>query len=152
MGEERLPAVFHGRMFAVIDDGTASADDYRAIERLVAERATRLGKLGCIAVIPQGPKIPSEDQRRVIDGTLSRLAPHLAGLAWVVEERGFQGAAVRGVLTALSLYGGRPYPTHVSSTVEGALGWLGGKLAPEGVDVPASSLRISRARAAYGSR
>jgi hypothetical protein len=148
----QAPIVFTGSVFAIIDDGRAQPEEYLEAEALILAKAAELpGGLGCMVIVPAGAKPPPDAQRKAIDGVLTRLSSHLRGLAWVVEGRGFGGAAVRAVLIGLSLYGRRPYPTQVSSSVDDALGWLLTKLGTDADQdaVEAASRRIAEARAEY---
>ena len=144
--------MFADDVFAIVDDGNALPEEYLEAERLIHEKtAKHPGGLGCIVVVPAGSRLPPEAQRKAIEGVLTRLSSHLRGLGWVVEGRGFQAAAVRGVLMGLSLYGRRPYPTHVSTSVRDALGWLATKLANEAAaaDIDRAAQEIARTRAEY---
>jgi hypothetical protein len=150
----RVPLVFEGDVFALVDDGQITAAEYMELEQLlVARGAAHSGGLGCVVVIPAGTKPPSEAQRVAIASMLTRAAPFLTGLAWVVEGRGFEGAAVRGILLGLSLFGRRPYPTHVGTELRDALGWLATRRAMgSGSDLERTAQRIAEARALYAAR
>jgi len=148
------PIVFAGSVFAIIDDGDTQAEEYLEAEALIAAKAEELhGGLGCIVIVPVGAKPPPEAQRKAIDGVLTRLSSHLRGLVWVVEGRGFAAAAIRGVLIGLALYGRRPYPTQVSTSLDDGLGWLFTKLgaSAEADAIQAAARRIVEARAEYRS-
>jgi hypothetical protein len=141
-------------VFVIIDDGSGRPADYVEPERLVHEQARLFPRgLGCVVIIPDGAKPPPEDTRGAIDGVLTRLSLRLRGLAWVVEGGGFQAAAVRAALIGLSLYGRRPYRTHVATSVRAAIGWLVpllGTPSPEEVDTMVRT--ILDTRAAYRGR
>ena len=148
-----VPLVFEGDVFALVDDGEITVDEYLEMERLIiAHGALHRDGLGCIVVIPAGTKPPSEAQRVAIAGMLTRARAHLNALVWVVEARGFEGAAVRGILLGLSLFGKRPYPTQVSTQIHDALGWLATRRSGTTVDIDALAATIARTRASYARR
>lgn len=149
------PVVFVDDVFAIIDDGETHEAEYLELGRRVEAHAENHPRgLGCVVVIPAGTKPPEEAQRKVIDATLTRLAPKLRALVWVVEERGFYAAITRSILVGLSLYGRRPYPTQVSSSLTDALHWLSTKLRSATVTRDAGLVadKIRHARAEYARR
>ncbi len=150
--KRHAPIVFTGDVFAIIDDGRATPAEYEEAERIIhVEGQKHAGGLGCVVIVPAGAKPPPEAQRNAIEGALTRVAKYVRGLVWVVEGRGFQAAAVRGVLIGLSLYGRRPYPTHVSTQLHDALGWLATKLARDmdAAEMERAVQKIARTRAEY---
>ena len=102
--------------------------------------------LGCIVVLPENAKPPPEETRRTIDALLANLNTDLKCLSWVVEGRGFAGAACRGTLTGLSLIRHRPYPTCVESKLEVALGWALSKVGQPSAEVAQAMNAITRER------
>lgn len=122
---QRFKLVFTGDVFTLVDDARATPADYVAIEEAVRRYAiTRGTKLGAIVVVPRDAAVPSPELRKAIASTLANLGPHLVAGAHVVEEVGFKGAVVRGVLTGFQLFRRVSYPTAVFADVRSALRWL----------------------------
>jgi hypothetical protein len=143
------PIVLARNVLAIVDDGCMSPDDYAELERHLVPHPAGYGG---VVIIPEGAKPPSEPQRKAIGAMLIHFSRHLRALVWVVEARGFQGAATRCVLTGLSLCARRPYRTHVTASVTDGLGWLALHFeGPDGLpDVAAAVASIAAARAVNG--
>jgi hypothetical protein len=150
--ERHAPLIFTEDIFTLIDDGHAPTDEYVETEALVCEHG-RLhpGGLGGIVVIPAGVKPPPDSHRRAVNAALAGIAPHVRGLAWVVEAQGFEGAAVRGILIGLALLARRSYPTRVTTSLEEALRWLAPKVgaSPTSAYVERVAESITHARATH---
>jgi hypothetical protein len=142
-------------VFVVIDDGMGRASDYVLARRMLAEQGSRYATgMGCLVIIPENAKPPSEPVREAMKATLALL--RLRCLCWLVEGAGFQAAMVRGVLTGLRLVANRSYETHVSRDLEGALRWIlphleGGTKRTEAVSRAAATIRARRAGRDHGS-
>jgi hypothetical protein len=120
-----LPVVMWRNVFALVDQGSASAADYPILERMVCEQGKRHPEgLGCLVIIPPLANPPPENVRRAIRDVLTNLAPQLRGLCWLVEGTGFRAAAVRATLVGLRVFNRQPYPTCVASDMTESLQWL----------------------------
>ncbi len=77
-----------------------------------------------MVVIPAGAKPPLDTHRKAVSAALAGVAPHVPGLAWVVEAQGFEGAAVRGILIGLALIARRTFRPTSRLSPRGPLRWL----------------------------
>jgi len=119
------PVVMWRDVFALVDQGKTEVSDYPILERMVLEQAARYsGGLGCLVIIPSTASPPSEEVRRAINETLTRLAPKLRCLSWLVEGSGFRAATVRAALSGLRMLNRPPYPTLIASDMTEAVGWI----------------------------
>jgi hypothetical protein len=120
-----LPVVMWRNIFALVDQGSATASDYPVLERMVREQGKQHpGGLGCLVIIPPLASPPPEDVRRAIREVLANLAPQLRCLCWLVEGTGFRAAAVRATLVGLRVFSRQPYATCVASDMTESLQWL----------------------------
>ncbi|HKU38510.1 MAG TPA: hypothetical protein VJR89_10195 [Polyangiales bacterium] len=120
-----VPVVMWRDVFALVDQGQTKAEDYPILEALVRDQAERHpGGLACLVIIPPTASPPPDDVRRAISDVLSRLAPKLRCLSWLVEGSGFRAAAVRATLAGLRMWSRPPYPTLVASDLGEALRWM----------------------------
>jgi hypothetical protein len=137
-------------LFVLVDKGDTKVSDYPILEKMVLEQSEEHpGGLGCLVIIPANASPPPDDVRAAIKGVLTRLAPKLRCLCWVVEGSGFRAAAVRATLTGLRMFSRPPYPTNVASSMSQALTWVMAHLAHgtgRAADVPIALDAIERAR------
>ena len=144
------PRVIQWRdIFAIVDDGRLSVDDYREVEQAVRKQAgENPGGLGCLVILPPGATPPAPIVRRHIKDMLARLPIRCLGYA--VEGTGFKGAAARATLIGMELFTKKRYPLVVEKDVPtaltGVLVQLGGpQRRDDGIDAHRA---IARARAA----
>jgi hypothetical protein len=137
-------------IFVVVDDGKARPHEYVTLRQLITAQAKRFPSgLGCLAIIPQNARPPSEDSRKALNAGLEGLAGALRCICWLVEGSGFQGAMVRAVLTGLRFVALRSYATHVSTNMDEAIAWMLTHLAnpdDRGSDVVTAREEIMRRR------
>jgi hypothetical protein len=119
-----VPVIIWRDLFVLVDKGSAKVSDYPILERMVLDQSTRYPEgLGCIVIIPATASPPPDDVRQAIKDVLTRLAPKLRCLCWVVEGSGFRAAAVRGALTGLRMFSRPPYPTNVAGSMGAGISW-----------------------------
>lgn len=71
---------------------------------------------------------PDLEARVLIADMMRDAGAHLRGTACVVSARGFSGAAIRAIITGLSLVAREPYPTRVFAAPADAAAWLAERL------------------------
>jgi len=124
-----LPVVLWADIFALVDQGNATAGDYPILERMVLEQGQKYPRgLGGLVIIPAAAKPPQEDVRRAIREVLTNVNPQVRCLCWLVEGTGFRAAAVRAALIGLRVFRRESYTTHIASDMTEALGWILKKL------------------------
>lgn len=119
----------HHDLFALVIAGRASVENQREAERWVIECARGLSsKMGLVVVIDAAVPMPEDAVRRELDAIYLRLSPQIRAVGYAIEGTGFHSAAVRAVLTGVNFVTRRPYPTHTTSDLRGALSWVLGQL------------------------
>lgn len=120
-----LESVSFRDLFVILRSGRATVENQRELERRLVERAASYpGGLG-VAVVISSEVAPADDQvRREIIALLTRQAPRIRGLSWVIAGSGFHAAATRAVATSYSVVLRQHYPTFIASDLRGALTWL----------------------------
>lgn len=107
-------------LFVLFDNG--SIESYDAIESAAREQAKQFPQgIVCLCVLPPDAKPPPENIKRTVKGVLTRLAPSLTALAYVIEGTGFKGVAARAALVGMKVFASRPYPIYVETSVKEAL-------------------------------
>lgn len=139
-------------LFVVIDDGSISVPRYDPIESAMRDQAKHFPSgIACMVILPPDTRPPPDDIKKVVKSLLTRLAPQLSCLAYVVEGTGFKGVAARASLVGMKIFASRPYPIYVETSMHDALN----KVLPHLVkgktvttDVNVIQKTISEARAA----
>jgi hypothetical protein len=80
--------------------------------------------IAVITIIDGNSSTPDEPSRKAIRDTISTHRNQISALAYVVEGRGFASAAMRSVLSVLSLAARYPFPQKVFSSVGEAAQWV----------------------------
>jgi hypothetical protein len=109
-------------LFVVVDDGAIPLARYNAIEGAMQEQA-KLFPLGisCLVILPSGARPPPDDVQRAVKEMLTRLAPCLSCLAYVIEGVGFKAVAARASLVGMKIFSSRPYPIYVETSMQEGL-------------------------------
>jgi hypothetical protein len=76
-----------------------------------------------LTVIDAGARTPDDASRDAIRATVLRHRQHIGAFAYVIEGRGFGGAAMRSCLSIISLAARYPFPQQVFANVPGAVAW-----------------------------
>jgi hypothetical protein len=109
-------------LFAVIDDGSVSTARYDSIEVAMREQAKQYPQgIVCLVILPPDTRPPPDDIKRGVKSLLTRMAPSLSCLAYVVEGTGFKGVAARATLVGMKIFASRPYPIYVETSMVDAL-------------------------------
>ncbi len=149
----RIQVILWEALFVVIDEGKGTASDYDVLRRMVIEQSSRhTGGLGCLTVIPANAKPPSDEVRASLNKTLEVIP--LKCICWQVEGAGFQAAMVRAVLSGLRFFKRQSYPTHISTDLVEALGWMlplleAGPVGPERLQLAVTYIRNERSRGRF---
>jgi hypothetical protein len=139
-------------LFVVVDDGSITTARYDQIESAMREQARQFpAGIACLVILPPDTRPPPDDIKRAVKNLLTRLAPSLTCLAYVVEGTGFKGVAARATLVGMKIFASRPYPIYVETSMSEALAKLLPHLAMGQTvtsDVGTIAKTISEARAA----
>lgn len=99
-------------------------------------RATSLPqRIGMLTVVDADATMPSAEARNLGAAFLAKNSNRIVASAVVHEGSGFKAAAVRAVVTGLSMLARQPFPHKVFSEVQPAASWL----SASGVTGPGSS-------------
>ncbi len=79
--------------------------------------------IASLAIVEQTALPPEQDVRRELSALLSGGAGHVKSSSVVHEGTGFKAATVRGVVTALSMFGKLPFPHVIHATVSESAEW-----------------------------
>jgi hypothetical protein len=100
------------------------AEDVVKLGSELDKRARAYGRsIGAFMVVEENAPLPSSAARRAMAESLTRAA--VAFLAVLFEGNGFRAAAVRGVVTGVSLLSPPPYPYKAFGKLEEAAAWAG---------------------------
>lgn len=83
---------------------------------------------GLLTIIEQGAPMPSSEVRTALARFMTVAARVIKSSAVAFEGAGFRAAAVRGVVTGLTMLARQPYPHKVFATTPEAARWLAGSL------------------------
>jgi len=135
-------------LFVVIDDGSIPPTRYGPIESAMRDQARQFPKgIACLCILPPDTRPPPDEIKKMVKNLLTRLAPSLTCLAYVVEGTGFKGVAARATLVGMKIFASRPYPIYVETSMQDVLGKVIPHLAVT-ADVNVVMKVISEARAA----
>lgn len=152
----RIQVILWEALFVVIDDGKGTASDYDVLRKMVVEQSSRNpGGLGCLAIITANAKPPSDEVRASLNKTLEVIP--LKCICWQVEGAGFQAAMVRAVLSGLRFFKRQTYPTHISTNLVEAVGWIlphleAGPGGRERLQLAVTHIRDERARGRFAEK
>lgn len=135
-------------LFVLIDDGSITR--YEPIEAAIREQSKTLAHgVALLCVLPPEAKPPPDDVKRSVKSALTRLAPSLSCLSYVIEGTGFRGVAARATLVGMKIFSSRPYPIYVETSVQEAIGKMAAHLikAPATLELNAVLKQIADARA-----
>jgi len=109
-------------LFAIVDDGTIPLGRYDPIEFAMHEHAKHYPQgIACFVILPPGTKPPPDETKRRVKDLLTRLAPSLSCLAYVIEGSGFKAVAARAALVSMKIFASRPYPIYVETSMKDGL-------------------------------
>lgn len=109
-------------LFTIIDNGSVPISRYGLIESAMREQAKLFPEgIVCLVVLPPDSRPPPDDVKRSVKNSLTRLAPSLSALGYVIEGTGFRGVAARAALVGMKIFTSRPYPVYVETSLHEAL-------------------------------
>jgi len=109
-------------LFVVIDDGSIPLARYGVIEAAMRERVKLFPQgIANLTILPADAKPPPEDIKRVVKSLLTRIAPSLSSLTYLIEGTGFKGVAARATLVGMKIFSSRPYPVYVEISLHEAI-------------------------------
>lgn len=95
------------------------------VEHRVKEVLATRDRIGILVVIRENQPVPDGATRAGIAELLARYAAHAIAVAQVPRGSGFMAAAIRAVLTSMTLLVRPPYPMRVFAAHQDAIRWLG---------------------------
>jgi hypothetical protein len=109
-------------LFVIIDDGSISAARYRVAESAMREQVKMFPQgIACLGILPADAKPPPEETKRLVKDILTRMAPSLSCIAYVIEGTGWKGVAARAALIGMKIFSSRPYPIYVDISLRETL-------------------------------
>jgi hypothetical protein len=112
------------RVFVIVwrRETTMSAVD--DLQRNLVKFAAENPKAGILTIVERNAPLPPSLVRQRLAEILTSVGSSIQRSAVVFEGEGFRAAAVRGVVTGLTMLARPPYPHKVFATVDEAFGWL----------------------------
>jgi hypothetical protein len=118
-----------GDVFIVIWRQETRLDAARGLDALLAAFGKERPRgCGLLTVVEQDAPMPTSEVRAAIAKFLNNGGGTIKSSAVAFEGTGFRAAAVRGVVTGLTMLARQPYPHRVFATVQDALTWLSSSL------------------------
>jgi hypothetical protein len=109
-------------LFVLVDDGAIPISGYGLVETAIRDQAAVYPRgVAVLCILPAHAKPPPDEVKRIVKDTLTRLAPSLSTLAYVIEGTGFKGVAARAALIGMKIFSSRPYPIYVETSLREAL-------------------------------
>jgi hypothetical protein len=109
-------------LFVMVDDGSIPIARYAPMENAIREQGKTYPQgVALLCILPPDARPPPDDVKRSVKATLTRLAPSISCLAYVIEGTGFRGVAARATLVGMKIFSSRPYPIYVETSVHEAL-------------------------------
>jgi hypothetical protein len=117
-------------LFVLVDDGSIPGAGYGPIEAAIREQNALFPKgVALLCILPPHAKPPPDDVKRAVKSALTRVAPSLSSLAYVIEGTGFKGVAARAALIGMKIFSSRPYPIYVEISLREAIGKMASHMA-----------------------
>ncbi len=119
-----------GPLFAVIWRDETSVDAARHLQKAFHDWAVEGQTYGLVTIIEADAPLPSSEARDAVAEFLKSVGDKCAVSAVIFEGAGFRSAAVRAVVTGLTMLAKQAYPHRVFGSVEEAAPWYA-PLAPK---------------------
>src|ERR1044071_76224 len=104
------------------DDGSLPIARYATLELTIREQARNYPKgVGILVILPPETRPPPDDVKKCVKATLTRLAPVMSSLGYVIEGTGFKGVAARATLVGMKIFSSRPYQIYVETSLREAI-------------------------------
>jgi hypothetical protein len=125
-----------GPVYIVIFRHETTMEGVRAVEQRLQEfhRLTSHGAF--ITIVEANAPLPEAHVRDALASLLKKMASFIRSSAVVHEGSGFRAAAVRGVVTGLTLLARQPYPHRIFARFDDAARWLAVSLRETAPDKP----------------
>lgn len=105
-------------LFVIVDDGSIPLMRYGTIENAMQTHAKQFPSgVACLVILPPGTRPPPDETQKAVKELLTRMAPSLSCLAYVVEGTGFKAVAARAALIGMKIFSSRPYPIYVETSM-----------------------------------
>ncbi len=99
--------------------------DYSDLDRwLSAYVAEQPGPFGYFAIVEAGVGTSRRENKKRLEEALFKHADRFRFAAIVIEDSGFKGAALRGVLSMLGILAGKRHPESFFPRVDDAVRWM----------------------------
>jgi hypothetical protein len=109
-------------LFVMTDDGSLPIARYATLELTIREQARNYPKgVGILVILPPETRPPPDDVKKCVKATLTRLAPVMSSLGYVIEGTGFKGVAARATLVGMKIFSSRPYQIYVETSLREAI-------------------------------
>jgi hypothetical protein len=126
---EWVCATWHDVLLVVWRDEVTALLARRCADAMRAFAAARPGGFCMLVVAEDSTGPPGAKARSIFVSAMRENGTRIRATAYVISIEGFKGAALRGVITGLSLLARKPYPTRIFSEASAAARWLGAHLA-----------------------
>lgn len=104
-------------LFVVVDDGNVSLSQYDKIEAAMKKQIEQYASIGCLVILPPGARPPPADVQARVKTLLTKLAPSLSSLGYLIEGTGFKAVSARAALVGMKIFTTRPYPIYVETSM-----------------------------------
>jgi hypothetical protein len=122
-GDENYVLGYNGPLFAVIWRNLTTVAGARHLSSAFHEYAKAGRKHGLVTVIEADAPLPESDARDAIAEFLNGISEQCVVSAVIFEGAGFRSAAVRAVVTGLTMLARQAYPHRVFASLEEAAPW-----------------------------
>jgi hypothetical protein len=132
-----------GPLAIAIFDRATTAQDADSVARLLGQVARAHPKLAVLSIVGSDCTVPDANVRNRLTSEVKNIQKQLIASATVIEGSGFRAAAVRGVVTGMTLLLRASYPAKTFATVREAVEFLAGigPLAAEDITSAVDQLR-----------
>lgn len=129
------------QLFVVIWRHDTNAEGLAALRRTFAQFAATHSPIGLLTIVEAKAPLPPAQVRSGLASFLTEQGAHIKRSAVVFEGEGFRAAAVRGVVTGLTMLARPPYPHKVFGSIDDACAWLApGLVGVSGVSLPTAQI------------
>ncbi|HET9621389.1 MAG TPA: hypothetical protein VFP84_08495 [Kofleriaceae bacterium] len=106
----------------MVDDGLVPPPRYSVIAAAMRDQAAMYPHgISILCILPPETRPPSDEVKRAVKETLTRVTSSLGSLAYLVEGTGFKGVAARASLVGMKIFAARPYPIYVETSMTEAV-------------------------------
>lgn len=129
--KDTLVTGYWGNLVIGVWRGEPTLEAIRFHSQCYNEAAKRTPKgMYVMIIVEDGVPLPNESCRKAISSVMENIERDVVAMVGVQEATGFRGAAIRSVITSLSMLSRVPYKTTTVATVREAARWVGGLMKP----------------------